>query len=450
MTTQTPQIPQRRRPATKAPDPVPKNLRWLRTLLTFIAGATMFAGVGWTAVALGKDDSYYPPLGVVFTGVVLFVVAVRPTLYLALAGRRARRQAFINDPAAQAALPVQNRRSRGKQSATQQGPDLPEPDESLPIDFRYIVGGSRRMKDELRTSLARTYDTLMAEDADYRGAVMLVRSIAQEWPFPEDEADRVYREPGEDGFEDPRNPGLFLTELDAITGAASAVAALLLVRGDRDATEAVWNIVMAPWLDAQIPFLYGGVKYKAGPDGKIAKVVPKPRPAPAGAAPAVAYAPVQRGRERVDLGLTDAQAAVTPPPVAMPAVPPADPGDSSWVADHLPTAKQEHKVPAPAAAQPSATGSPSPIAAASPVGSPYTVADLAMAADLVVTSQFGSVSMVQRKMRVGFAMAAAMMDRLAVHGIVRPAAQGAAWEVLEPVKAAADIVRWIEENEVTR
>lgn len=415
-TQQTPNRTGRPAPKRIDTDPVPKNLRWLRALLTILAIVLLIGGAGWAAFAFGNGSSRIPPAGAIVAGFVLFVLAPRPALYLAVAASRAKTAAAkaqhataVTDTPMPDKRPANTPRPRGRRGRPD--PETPasapaiDPAHTLGEDFRFIVINGRRMRRDLAEAMNERYAELMKDvDGDYFQAVDLVRSIAQEHDY--------YAEEGEDGYVDPRNPGLFLTELDAINGTAAAVAAALLVKGDDDVTEDTFNAVMAPWIEQRLPFLYNGVKYIS--DGtKVTKApAPKPRTAAAPATP-VAYAAPTPARDGVDVDLTDEVAATRPPTAA------------------------DAPAPAPAAA------------ATPPAAVTVTVDDLALAAELVITSQHGSIPMIQRKMRIGFAHASAVFDKLAELGIVRRLAadsSGIHASVLEPADNAADTVAWIREN----
>ncbi|MEV5902842.1 DNA translocase FtsK [Streptomyces sp. NPDC052127] len=102
----------------------------------------------------------------------------------------------------------------------------------------------------------------------------------------------------------------------------------------------------------------------------------------------------------------------------------------------------DHGVYAPVVPLPAGSGADVPQSASAASDTAVAAGELVLlAADLVISSQFGSTSMLQRKLRIGHAEAQGVMLALEQRGIVGPADGGKAREVLVKPETQDDVLR---------
>lgn len=417
------------RPARKPfQDPVPQNLRKYRAIATWLAIVLMLISVFYLAWSFGQGHTNSAIAGLVMlvVAVVVALGAQQPGFYQWLQSAPKVKTPKAEKPAPEPARRRPSPRRREPEPAAVQVPELlPTPE--LGPDFRYILRFCRFLvvkgrADDVFHALNEHWNGVDWEpDPDfdgedengYRDSVILVRTIAQEHEHYDD---GVTIEQLLDGTANPANPFGFLAELDEYSPAAGAVAALMLVRHDSDVTTEVFQAVMQPWVDLGLPYRLGDTIHEAGPDGeyqaKPASRTTRTRPPAAPAAAGAHMPPVVLPEP--DRRPASAAAAPAPAPAAEPM--------PEWVKDHLPA-------PAPATA---------------PDGVDLDV--LVHATELVVTSQFGSMPMLQRKLRIGFATAGHVVDRLERYGVLGPDRGTSAREVMVQPDELAETLGFIKQE----
>lgn len=448
----TTQKPQRGQPPAAAPAPqletLTKAMVLIRTALTWISLSGAVVGVFLIAKALGEQRSWTMPALLVGACFLIVTAAQQPWPYQLLYQWRSEvRTRRINQRRAEQAAEQQATVPQQRNHVDDDvAPLYVEPSPVLGEDFAFIVHTVRDLMDagnvHQLAALNQFWQDINWDDAlpdnehhEYRTAVDQVYELVEDHDLYDDSmSDAELDRQVTDGTANPTNPFVFVYELNTHSPAAGAVAALMLVR--TQVPPAVYDAIMDPWCEVGLPFRLAEFVWEvaAGGDGYHARDV---------SAPNRRGAPHRRASTR----------AVTKPPVADIDEVLADAAEKRKQAEAQQTAEAPPAQAAPEPDRPAADAAEEPPVkhvepARDDVPNP-TLDQVLQATELLTLSNFGSIPMLQRKMRIGFALATKIMYQLErTFGVVgpRPDGDGAREVLVEPGEDLEATLSFIREN----
>ncbi len=425
----TTQTPKQTRPTAPKPS---GTVTAVRASLTGLAVIMVIAGAFWLAFNIGTGQQVLAALGMLFAGLTLMVISQRSFLYDWI--DEGKQDRATGKAAQQDALPKVPKPRRRRDRAARQQYQIPhsKPDLALGVEFRYIVLFGRYLAENAPDAfevMAEYWDTIdwasETTDSDYREAVDFLWDLARQRP---DWDEKITQKQMLDGKVSPANPFAFVAEAESYHPMIAAMAVLMLVRGDNRVTREDFDVVIEPWTERRFPYRLADMVFSADATGqyKAEEAPPARRPV----APPVVDPRTNTFRPDGDLAtaLAAEQArSVTPPAQTPPETTPpaAEPVTSEVARKHAEPERDD--VPEPETEQ------------------------VLLAAELVITSQFGSTQMIMRKMRIGFSLGCKIMHLLQVYGVVsRPPADNGPRDVMVPVDELAETIDFIREQEAER